>query len=204
MILNNNFTLEQDAVMLPYTTEVAAYCKPFSCDDSDLDEFFSKDAFLYEDELLGKNYAWINTAAPYEILGLITLANDSVKAQFMAGAARNRLQRSITNAKRGMNYPSVLIGRLGVSSEYRGKGFSIGSQILDFIKGWFRSFNNKTGCRFIVVDAYNNEKTLHFYNKNGFRMLYRTEQEERSFLGLKDDESLETRFMFFDLKIKDC
>ena len=35
-------------------------------------------------------------------------------------------------------------------------------------------------------------------------MLYRTEQEERSFLGLKDDESLETRFMFFDLKIKDC
>ncbi len=44
MILNNNFTLEQDAVMLPYTTEVAAYCKPFSCDDSDLDEFFSKDA----------------------------------------------------------------------------------------------------------------------------------------------------------------
>ena len=103
-----------------------------------------------------------------------------------------------------MNYPAVLIGRLGVSSEYRGKGFSIGSQILDFIKGWFRSFNNKTGCRFIVVDAYNNEKTLHFYNKNGFRMLYRTEQEERSFLGLKDDESLETRFMFFDLKIKDC
>lgn len=204
MILNNNFTLEQDAVMLPYTTEVAAYCKPFSCDDSDLDEFFSKDAFLYEDELLGKTYAWINTAAPYEILGLITLANDSVKAQFMAGAARNRLQRSITNAKRGMNYPAVLIGRLGVSSEYRGKGFSIGSQILDFIKGWFRSFNNKTGCRFIVVDAYNNEKTLHFYNKNGFWMLYRTEQEERSFLGLKDDESLETRFMFFDLKIKDC
>lgn len=204
MILNNNFTLEQDAVMLPYTTEVAAYCKPFSCDDSDLDEFFSKDAFLYEEELLGKTYAWIITAAPYEILGLITLANDSVKAQFMAGAARNRLQRSITNAKRGMNYPAVLIGRLGVSSGYRGMGFSIGSQILGFIKGWFRSFNNKTGCRFIVVDAYNNEKTLHFYNKNGFRMLYRTEQEERSFLGLKDDESLETRFMFFDLKIKDC
>lgn len=57
-----------------------------------------------------------------------------------------------------MNYPAILIGRLGVSSEYRGKGLNIGSQILDFIKGWFRSFDNKTGCRFIVVDAYNNEK----------------------------------------------
>ncbi|MDE6265816.1 MAG: GNAT family N-acetyltransferase [Muribaculaceae bacterium] len=188
--------------MRPYTAEVATYCAPFSCEDTDLDEFFSNDAFLYETELLGKTYAWINTADPSKILGLVTLANDSVKAQFMANSARNRLQRSITNAKRGMNYPAVLIGRLGVSSEYRGKGLIIGSQILDFLKGWFRSFNNKTGCRFIVVDAYNNEKTMHFYKKNGFNLLYKSEQEERSFLELSPEEPLETRFMFFDLKLK--
>ena len=199
---SDRFILERDAVMQPYTAEVAAYCAPFSCEDSDLDEFLSKDAFLYETELLGKTYAWINTADPSKILGLVTLANDSVKAQFIAGSARNRLQRSITNAKRGMNYPAVLIGRLGVSSEYRGKGLNIGSQILDFIKGWFRSFDNKTGCRFIVVDAYNNEKTLHFYEKNGFKPLYKTEQEEREFLELNPEESLDTRFMFFDLKRK--
>ena len=135
-----------------------------------------------------------------KILGLVTLANDSVKAQFIANSARNRLQRSITNEKRGINYPAVLIGRLGVSSEYRGRGLNIGSQILDFIKGWFRSSDNKTGCRFIVVDAYNHEKALHFYEKNGFKPLYKTEQEERSFLGLKPEDPLETRFMFFDLK----
>lgn len=198
----DSFILERDAVMRPYTADVAAYCAPFSCEDSDLDEFFSKDAFLYETELLGKTYAWINTADPSKILGLVTLANDSVKAQFIAGSARNRLQRSITNAKRGMNYPAVLIGRLGVSSEYRGKGLNIGSQILDFLKGWFRSFDNKTGCRFIVVDAYNNEKTLHFYEKNGFKHLYKTELEERAFLELNPEEPLETRFMFFDLKLK--
>ena len=198
----NSFILERDAVMRPYTADVAAYCVPFSCEDSDLDEFFSKDAFLYESELLGKTYAWINTTDPSTILGLVTLANDSVKAKFIAHSARNRLQRSITNAKRGMNYPAVLIGRLGVSSEYRGKGLNIGSQILDFLKGWFRSFNNKTGCRFIVVDAYNNEKTLHFYEKNGFKLLYKTEQEERSFLELGPEEPLETRFMFFDLKLR--
>ena len=58
----NNFILERDAVMRPYTADVASYCVPFSCDDNDLDEFFSKDAFLYETELLGKTYAWINTA----------------------------------------------------------------------------------------------------------------------------------------------
>lgn len=112
----------------------------------------------------------------------------------------NRLQRGVPNSKRGINYPAVLIGRLGVSAEDRGFGLNIGSQIIDFVKDWFRSSDNKTGCRFIVVDAYNNPRTLHFYEKNGFKLLYRTEQEERDFLELNDEESLETRFMFFDLK----
>lgn len=196
----SNLLLERDAIMRPYTSEVASYCTPFSCEDNDLDEFFSKDAFLYENEMLDKTYAWIRTDNPTQILGLVTLANDSVKAQFMANSARNRIQRSVTNAKRGMNYPAVLIGRLGVSSKFRGRGLHIGSQILDFLKGWFRSFDNKTGCRFIVVDAYNNDKTLNFYKKNGFKPLYKTEEEERSFLGLTSEEPLGTRFMFFDLK----
>lgn len=197
----SDFILERDAVMRPYTEDVAAYCAPFSCHDTDLDEFFARDAFLYDTELLGKTYAWINISDPKQILGLITLANDSVKAKLMAGCARNRLQRSITNAKRGMSYPAVLIGRLGVSSFYRGKKLNIGSQILDFIKEWFRSKENKTGCRFMVVDAYNNEHTLHFYAKNGFKPLYKSEQEERAFLELDPDEPLKTRFMFFDLKL---
>lgn len=194
------FDLEHDAVMYPYTEEVAAYCNPFNCDDTDLDEFFSKDALLYDAELLGKTYAWIRVAEPTEILGLITLANDSVKAKLIANSARNRLQRSITNAKRGINYPAVLIGRLGVASKFRGKGLNIGSQILEFIKVWFRSRDNKTGCRFIVVDAYNNEKTLRFYERNGFKPLYKTEDEERKFLGIESSERLETRFLFYDLK----
>ena len=200
--MEHTLVLERDSFMRPYTREVAEYCLPFSCQDKDLDEFFSKDAFLYETELLGKTYVWINASNPTKILALVTLANDSVKAKFIADAARNRLQRSIINAKRGMNYPAVLIGRLGVSLEYRGKGYNIGSQILDFIKGWFRTKDNKTGCRFIVVDAYNNDKTIHFYEKNGFKLLYKTEYEERDFLELSPEEPLETRFMFFDLKLR--
>lgn len=200
MMTEGAFVLERDSIMLPYTSTVAEYCMSFSCEDKDLDEFFSKDAFLYESELLGKTYAWIDLNDPAKILGLVTLANDSVKAKLMANSARNRLQRGITNAKRGISYPAVLIGRLGVSAQYRGKGFNIGTQILDFLKGWFRTNDNKTGCRFMVVDAYNNEKTLRFYEKNGFKPLYKTEQEERDFLKLSSEEPLETRFLFFDLK----
>lgn len=201
MVSANVFVLERDAVMRQYTRDIASYCDSFHCDDSDLDEFFARDAFFYDEELLGRTYAWINTENPTLIMGLVTLANDSIKAKNIISSARNRLQRGITNAKRGMNYPAVLIGRLGVSSVCRGKGLNVGSQILEFIKDWFRA-DNKTGCRFIVVDAYNNERTLHFYEKNGFKTLYKTEQEERDFLKIKDDEFLETRFMFFDLKKK--
>lgn len=202
MAEDRGFILEHDSVMRPYTPEVAEYCVPFCCSDKDLDEFFLKDAFLYDTELLGKTYAWIDMEDPRKIIGLITLANDSIKAKFIASSARNRVQRSITNKKRGLNYPAVLIGRLGVSADYRGKGYNVGSQILDFVKGWFRSKENKTGCRFIVVDAYNNEKTLHFYEKNGFKLLYKTEEEERNFLEVPSSEKLETRFMFFDLKLR--
>lgn len=197
-----SFSLAQNAIRQPYTKEVVDYCSPFHCGDVDLDDFFAKDAILYDAELLGKTYAWIDASDPTQILGLITLANDSVKAHAIATAARNRLQRSVTNAKRGINFPAVLIGRLGVATAYQGKGYNIGSQIVDYVKDWFRSSNNKTGCRFIVVDAYNNERTLHFYEANGFKTLYKTEKEEREFLNLNDEEPLETRFMFFDLKTR--
>ncbi len=196
------FELASEAIRMPFTQEVASFCEPFSCDDPDLDDFFNNTALFYDTEMLGKTYVWVEKSNPRNIMGMITLANDSVKLKLIAKSALNRLQRGVSNNKRGLNYPAVLIGRLGVSSLFRGKGMKIGSQILDYIKGWFRSEDNKTGCRFIVVDAYNNEKTLHFYEKNGFKPLYKTVQEERAFLELKPEEPLETRFMFFDLKLK--
>lgn len=197
-----DFSLAQDAIRLPFTVDVADYCEPFHCDDPDLDDFFLNDAIVFDSELLGKTYAWVDGDNPSQILGMVTLANDSVKAKYITSTAKNRIQRGINNAKRGINYPAVLIGRLGVSAKYRGKGLNIGSQILDFIKDWFRSSENKTGCRFIVVDAYNNDRTLHFYEKNGFKLLYLNEQDEREFHGLNENEMLKTRFLFFDLKKK--
>ncbi|MBD5232813.1 MAG: GNAT family N-acetyltransferase [Bacteroidales bacterium] len=195
-----NFDLSKDAVKVPYTAELAAFCTPFCCEDNDLDDFFTNVALHYDSELLGKTYAWVNKSDPKEILGMITLSNDSVKLKLIAKSALNRLQRSVINTKRGINYPAVLIGRLGVSTLYRGKGLKIGSQIIDYVKEWFKSTDNKTGCRFIVVDAYNNDKTIHFYKKNGFKPLYKSEDEERTFLELSPQEPLKTRFMFFDLK----
>ncbi|MCB1168677.1 MAG: hypothetical protein KDK33_21150, partial [Leptospiraceae bacterium] len=64
----------------------------------------------------------------------------------------------------------------------------LGRQILDLLKADFVT-NNKTGCRFITVDAYNNPKTLGFYGRNGFEYLDET------------DSNKKTRLMFFDLAV---
>ena len=86
-----------------------------------------------------------------------------------------------------------MIGRIGVNKSLQ--GFNIGSQLIDFIKKWFRHEDNKTGCRFLVVDAYNNPRTLKFYENNNFKYLYGTEEEEELYF-----KTTMTRMMYFDLK----
>lgn len=81
--------------------------------------------------------------------------------------------------------PAVKVGRLATSHDFKNKG--IGTALLDFIKVWF-THGNKTGCRFIVVDAYNKPSVIRFYEKNGFQFL------------VADEEDQETRLMYFDLK----
>lgn len=63
---------------------------------------------------------------------------------------------------------------------------SLGTFILDFIKTYFVA-DNKTGCRFLTVDAYS--RAVPFYLKNQFLPL--TSEDE--------SDSSQTRLLFFDL-----
>lgn len=154
-----------DCVMLACNKEVRDNCLPFSCGVDDLDDFFFNDADLYAEELLGKTYCWVTTEAPHRIVALFTLSNDSIKTKLMPSNDKNRFQRNIVNPKRGRSYPAVLIGRLGVNRDFQNSPSHVGRQLMSFIKDWFRHEDNKTGCRFIVVDAYNEDKVLRYYEK---------------------------------------
>ena len=169
----------------------------FHCGDDDLDDFFVNDAFLYSKQLLGKTYFFMTNDDEPKIVGAFTVANDSIKASLISKSTRNKLQRKIPSSKRTRSYPAVLIGRLGVASSLR--GLSIGSDMLDYIKEIFSDDNNRTGCRYVVVDAYNNPNVLKFYEKNDFKYLYLTEDEEKETFGLTKDERLNSRMMYFDL-----
>ena len=192
------FSLFDQCVMLPYNNQVRERCLYFTCGDTDLDDFFHNDAERYAAELKGKTYCWITEQKPHRIVALFTLANDSIKTLHLDKTTRNRLNRPIDNPKRGRSYPATLIGRIGVNQEFQ--GMNVGSQLMQFIKDWFRHEDNKTGCRFLVVDAYNNPRTLHFYERNDFRVLHTDEVEERAYYDIPCEETIATRLMYFDLK----
>lgn len=77
----------------------------------------------------------------------------------------------------------------------------MGTQLMSALKYWFVDENNKAACRYMLVDAYNIDSTIHYYSKNGFKPLYKSEQSEKAAFGIPEDEALKSRVMFFGLKL---
>lgn len=175
----------------PLSEDLINSLKSFDCGHPDLNDFFANDCFNYARELIGKTYCFTLDSNPKEIVCAFTIANDSIKVNTLPNSRRKKVLKEIPREKRMRSYPAVLIGRLGVSVKHKQKG--IGKELMNFIKSWFIDFNNKTGCRFIVVDSYNEEIPLQYYQKNGFLFLFSTEQQEKVYMGLTDNDKLTTR-----------
>lgn len=155
---------------------------PFDCGDSDLNEFLITDSKKYYDQLLAVTYIIEGNG---ETVAFFSVLNDRISlSDVESGNRGKKIKDRFASNKRFKSYPAVKIGRLGVSNSMKGKG--LGTSLLDYIKYMFIN-NNRTGCRFVTVDAYRN--SLEFYEKNDFK--YMTE---------KDRES-DTRLMYYDLSV---
>lgn len=193
--MEKRFSLDENCVRISAS---AAYdFSSFTCGDEELDHFFAHEASLYADQLLGKTYYFVTIEEHPKIVAAFTVANDSIKAALVSNSLRNKVQRKIPNSKRTRSYPAVLIARLGVSIDM--KGLQIGAQVIDYIKSWFSRSDNKSGCRFVVVDAYNRPEVLRFYEKNDFKYLYASEDEEKTVFSISSSKNLNSRIMYFDL-----
>ena len=156
----------------------------FRCGDPDLDDCIQNRASGFQKHLLAVSYACAD-AETGRMLAYCSLANDKVavgdckdKTEFN----RFRKKQGFPNEKRLKSYPAVKRCRLGVDES--AKGQQIGTTVLDYIKSMF-VFENKTGCRFLTVDAY--LEAVPFYEKNGFR-----------FMNVEDHDP-HTRLMYYDL-----
>jgi GNAT superfamily N-acetyltransferase len=171
----------------------------FSCGDKDLDDFFLRDAIKYERQLLGKTYLFRLDSDNSIVVCAFTLSNSSIDSRNLPSNRKRKLTENIPYEKSLSSYPATLVGRLGVNNEFGGKG--IGTELISFIKQWMLDPSNKTACRYLTVDAYNNETTLKFYEINGFKTIFSSDNQEKKYVGLSIEKELKTRLMYFDLML---
>jgi GNAT superfamily N-acetyltransferase len=154
--------------------------KSFDCEDPDLNDFLHNNASKSLDSLLSVTYL---IESDTECIAFFSILNDKIVAQdFDDDKKFGKFKKKLPHDKRYRSYPAVKIGRLGVTKNIQNKG--TGRQIIEFLIQMFIS-NNRTGCRYITVDAY--RQSLGFYEKMGF-----------VFFGDKD-KHLDTRAMYLDL-----
>jgi len=167
----------------------------FNCGNHDLNEFLQNDALPFLEARLGNTYIFTLNERPDSIVCFFTISNDAMKLSRDDNKAKRKVNKKIPHTKQMLSYPSVKIGRLGVNQLFRGAG--LGTELMDFIKAWFYK-DNKAACRFLLVDAYNEEEVLKYYLKNDFDYLLTEETESK-----KDKDGnpipLKTRLMFYDL-----
>ena len=159
----------------------------FDCGKPDLNDYFKHDAKKHREELLTETY-FLHETSLEDIfpVALIDFCNDSIRREkFNQAIQVDRQLETFIDAKRYATYPAVKVTRFGVCSQFQGK--NIGSFVLNMVKKLFRT-DNRTGCRFLTVDAYNDPKVLNFYRKNEFQFF------------TDKDSNKKTRAMFFDLK----
>ena len=159
--------------------------KDFNCGDKDLNDFILNQATAFQKHLLAVNYACVDVDDASKVYAYCSLANDKVAiTDFKDKTEFNRFRRNqgFPNEKRLKSYPAVKLCRLGV--DVSAKGQRIGTTILNYVK-WMFTRNNKTGCRFLTVDAY--LEAVPFYEKNGFLRMN------------EEDNDPHTRLMYYDL-----
>ncbi|MBI9078238.1 MAG: GNAT family N-acetyltransferase [Pseudodesulfovibrio sp.] len=153
----------------------------FCCGDDDLDDFIVNDALPHKEKLLAVTYAF-HLKRDGEIsvpVAYVSLLNDSIRH-----LTTSRKKKKFPQAKRYNEFPAVKIGRLAVMEGLAKTG--IGTNLVTVLKHIFTTAN-RTGCRFMTVDAYRN--AIEFYEKNDFNFVQPKD---------KDGDS-ETVSMFFDL-----
>ena len=165
--------------------KISAYepIRSFNCGDADLNDFLLNEATLYRKALLAVTYV-LEEKTTKRVAAFFSLANDRVSlSDFENKTEFNRFRKNrFPKEKRLKSYPAAKLCRLGVDESMKGQ--SLGTLLLRFIKSYF-VVDNKTGCRFLTVDAY--ADAVPFYLKNGFVPLN------------EDDKDDDTRLLYFDL-----
>ena len=197
------------------TSEIINQCQPYTCSrNADIDSFFhdgTPDNYRdYRLEMMGTTHCFFTdekdkTVRPRMVCAF-SLSNSSLRTDILPGSRRNRLNRSIPNAKRRFQYPATLIGELCVFDGFGHKtfGYDIADEMMNLIKTIAIDPENNSSSRYLIVDALNSPEVIGYYKRNGFDFLFASEEDELEHLrGAHSDgiQNCKTRLMFFDLVV---
>lgn len=155
----------------------------FNCGDADLDDFIVNQSSDFSKAMLSVTYV-VKDKCDGKVVAYFSLATDKLSLNdFNSNSEFNRFRKlRFVHEKRLRSYPAVKLCRLGVANQLRGTG--MGSILLSLVE-FLCTHDNRFGCRFVTVDAY--QSAVPFYEKNGFLLM--TNRDMGSF----------TRMMYFDL-----
>ena len=197
------------------TSEIINQCQPYTCSkNADIDSFFHDNTpDNYRDywlEMMGTTHCFFtdekdNTTQP-KMVCAFSLSNSSLRTDILPNNRRNRLNRSIPNAKRRFQYPAILIGELCVFDGFGHKtfGYNIADEMMNLIKTIAIDPDNNSSNRYLIVDALNSPEVIEYYKRNGFEFLFASDEEELEHLRSghsSDVQNCRTRLMFFDLVV---
>lgn len=197
------------------TSEIINQCQPYTCSkNADIDSFFHDNTpDNYRDywlEMMGTTHCFFtdekdNTTQP-KMVCAFSLSNSSLRTDILPQNRRNRLNRSIPNAKRRFQYPAILIGELCVFDGFGHKtfGYNIADEMMNLIKTIAIDPDNNSSSRYLIVDALNSPEVIEYYKRNGFEFLFASDEEELEHLRSghsSDVQNCRTRLMFFDLVV---
>ena len=130
----------------------------FNCDRNDtmeLNVFIHSEAIQYQKEKLGITHLFLYDN---HIIGFATLAMSDVEIKEAP---------SLLSFKPNIrDYPVLLIGRLAVHNDYRGR--NVGKIICLFCLDTAKRISKEIGCKLVVVQT--EENLVGFYEKCGFQL----------------------------------
>jgi GNAT superfamily N-acetyltransferase len=185
--------LKQDCEMIVLSEE--QIMSDFDCGDEDLNEFFNRDALQYKHQMLSRTYFFRHRSTGKTVCAF-SFSASSIKTADLPGSRRKKIKEFVPREKTLKSYPGILIGRLGIATEFSGQG--IGSQLIDFIKD-ICIIQFPDVVRYLLVDAYNKLAVVSFYKKNNFASVFSTEEQEKEAYQQSETETLQTRYMFYDM-----
>jgi len=161
---NMGFLEDNHCFFSELNEELLQRCPPFSCEkDNDIEEFFTKDYKHFAYQLFGKSYGFFTREENPKLVTAFTVSNSMLPVDRFPNDIRKQINKSVPFVKRRVQHPAVLLGQLAVFDGFH--GLDIGDEVLDFIKAWFIEPNNKTGCRYLIVDAVNHTKVSAYMTK---------------------------------------